>query len=109
MKPHADEIDSATSSSAATPTPKILIADYEIASMSTLGRNHFRCGAMPKHEKFYDSKDVQGCGDKVATQMGDDPEVQDDPLPSQSDDTKDKSRQPAGYIASERNYYGTGR
>ena len=106
-EPHADEIDSA-SSSAATPTPKILIPDYEIASLSTMERNHFRCGVRPKHEKLYDSMDIQGCGDKIATQMGDSPDDHEDPLTSLSDAFKDTGRQqPASYIESQRNYGST--
>ena len=70
-------------------------------------RDYFLCGVMPG-KKVYDSMDVQGCGDKVATQMGDDPEDQDDPLPPQSGDTKDKGKQPAR-IAYDRNYGFTAR
>ena len=68
-------------------------------------RNYFRCSARPKHEKLYDSMNIQGCGDKIATQMGDCSEGQLDPLASPSDDDKDTGWQPDGYTASQRNGY----
>ena len=80
---HVDRIDGATSSTAATSQPEILKGYYEIEALGT-ERNDFLCSVMPGM-KVYDSiMDVQGCGDKVATQMGDDPEDQDDPLPPHS-------------------------
>ena len=98
---HVDEIGGATSSSAATPQPEILKSCYEIDALS-MERNDFLCSVMPGM-KVYDSiMDVQNCCDKVVTQMGDDPEDQDDPLAPQSGDTKDKGKQPA--IAHDRNH-----
>ena len=76
--------------------------------MSMLERNHFRSDVMPKHEKLYDSKDCQDCGDKVATRRMDSPDDHEDPLSPLSGATKDTGQQqPASYIASERNYGST--
>ena len=89
LEPHADEISGATSSSTRSIT-KILIADDEIVTgVSNMERNFFTCSAMLKHKKLCDSKNVQGCGDQIATQMGDCSEGQFGALASPSYAAKD--------------------